>query len=69
MPNRRLLAYAPRIRISGRPTAPACDMITASTIDGKSCPQALVDAAQAQKVDIVGETVTPFGDGFCAGTQ
>ena len=36
-------------------------MITASTIDGKSCAQALVDAAQAHKVQIVGETVTPFG--------
>ena len=36
-------------------------MITASTIDGKSCAQALVDAAQTHKVEIVGETVTPFG--------
>ena len=36
-------------------------MITASTIDGKSCAQAIIDAAQAHKVEIVGETVTPFG--------
>ena len=36
-------------------------MITASTMDGKSCAQALIDAAQAQKAEIVGETVTPFG--------
>jgi branched-chain amino acid transport system substrate-binding protein len=36
-------------------------MITASTIDGKSCAQALINAAQAHKADIVGETVTAFG--------
>ncbi|HKE61718.1 MAG TPA: ABC transporter substrate-binding protein [Nitrospira sp.] len=36
-------------------------MITASTIDGKSCAQAIIDAAHAHKVEIVGETVTPFG--------
>ena len=36
-------------------------MITASTIDGKSCAQAVIDAADAHKVEIVGETVTPFG--------
>ena len=36
-------------------------MITASTIDGKSCAQAVIDAADAHKVEIVGETVTLFG--------
>ena len=43
-----------------RPTAPA-GMITASTIDGKSCAQALVDASQAHKSRNCRETVTPFG--------
>ena len=36
-------------------------MITASTMDGRSCAQALIDAAHAQKAEIIGETVTPFG--------
>jgi branched-chain amino acid transport system substrate-binding protein len=36
-------------------------MITASTIDGKSCAQALLDAAQVHKAEIIGETTTPFG--------
>jgi len=36
-------------------------MITASTMDGRSSAQALIDAAHAQKAEIVGETVTPFG--------
>jgi branched-chain amino acid transport system substrate-binding protein len=36
-------------------------MITAATLDGKSSAQALVDAAQAHKVEIVGEALMPFG--------
>lgn len=36
-------------------------MITASTLDGKSAAQAMAEAAQAQKVDFVGETLMPFG--------
>jgi branched-chain amino acid transport system substrate-binding protein len=60
MPNARMLAQAvvPQLVKS---YGTRWYMITASTIDGKSCAQALVDAAQAHKVEIVGETVTPFG--------
>ncbi|MBA5866593.1 MAG: ABC transporter substrate-binding protein [Nitrospira sp. CR1.3] len=36
-------------------------MITASTLDGKSAAQAMVDAAQTHKVEFVGEAVVPFG--------
>ena len=36
-------------------------MITASTLDGKSAAQAIVDAAEAHKVEFVGEAVMPFG--------
>lgn len=36
-------------------------MITASTLDGKSAAQAMAEAAQAQKVNFVGETLMPFG--------
>jgi branched-chain amino acid transport system substrate-binding protein len=60
MPNARMLAYAVVPHLA-KAHGSRWHMITASTIDGKSCAQALVDAAQAQKVDIVGETVTPFG--------
>src|SRR4030095_5965567 len=37
-------------------------MITAKTLDGKSCAQALIDVAQSLKVEIVGESVTSFGE-------
>jgi branched-chain amino acid transport system substrate-binding protein len=36
-------------------------LVTASTLDGKSSAQALVEAAQPHKVEIVGEAMTPFG--------
>ncbi len=36
-------------------------MITASTIDGKSAAQAMVDAGEAHKIEFVGEAMMPFG--------
>jgi branched-chain amino acid transport system substrate-binding protein len=60
MPNARMLAHAVVPHLA-KAYGTRWYLITASTIDGKSCAQALVDAAQSQKVDIVGETVTPFG--------
>jgi branched-chain amino acid transport system substrate-binding protein len=60
MPNARMLAHAVAPQLA-KAYGTRWYMITASTMDGKSSAQALVDAAQAQKVDIVGETTTPFG--------
>jgi len=60
MPNASMLAQAVAPHLA-KTYGTRWYMITASTIDGKSCAQALVDAAQSQKVEIVGETVTPFG--------
>src|SRR6478672_12553355 len=60
MPNARMLAYAVVPHLA-KAHGTRWYMITASTVDGKSCAQALVDAAQAHKVEIVGEAVTPFG--------
>lgn len=60
MPNARMLAYAVAPHLV-KAYGNRWYMITASTMDGKSCAQALVDAAQAHKAEIVGETVTPFG--------
>jgi len=60
MPNARMLAQAVVPHL-----VKACGtrwyLITASTLDGKSSAQALVDAAQPQKIEIVGESITPFG--------
>ncbi|BFU95015.1 MAG: putative Leu/Ile/Val-binding protein, periplasmic-binding component of ABC transport system [Nitrospira sp.] len=36
-------------------------MITANTLDGKTAAQAVLDAAQPHHVQVVGETVLPFG--------
>jgi len=36
-------------------------MITTSTLDGKSAAQAMVEAAEAHKVELVGEALMPFG--------
>jgi branched-chain amino acid transport system substrate-binding protein len=36
-------------------------MVTAGTLDGKSAAQAMVEAAQPHKTEIVGEAVMPFG--------
>ena len=60
MPNVRMLAQAVAPHLA-KAYGTRWYMITASTMDGRSCAQALIDAAQAQKAEIVGETVTPFG--------
>ena len=60
MPHSRMLAYAVAPHLA-RSYGNRWYMITASTMDGKSCAQALVDAAQAHKIEIVGEAITPFG--------
>jgi branched-chain amino acid transport system substrate-binding protein len=36
-------------------------MITTSTLDGKAAAQAMVEAAEAHKVELVGEALMPFG--------
>ena len=67
MPNARMLAQAVAPHLV-KAYGTRWYMITASTIDGKSVAQALVDASQAHKVEIVGETLTPFRlDGFWVG--
>ncbi|HKY70484.1 MAG TPA: ABC transporter substrate-binding protein [Nitrospira sp.] len=60
MPNARMLAYAVAPHLA-KSYGNRWFMITASTMDGKSCAQALVDATQAHKIEIVGEAITPFG--------
>ena len=60
MPNARMLAQAV-VPYLVKAYGTRWYMITASTVDGKSSAQALVDAAQAHKVEIVGEALTPFG--------
>jgi branched-chain amino acid transport system substrate-binding protein len=60
MPNARMMAYAVAPHLA-KAYGTRWYMITASTMDGKACAQALIDAAQANKVEIVGETTTPFG--------
>jgi branched-chain amino acid transport system substrate-binding protein len=60
MPNARMLAHAVVPHLV-KAYGTRWYMITASTIDGKSCAQALVDASQTHKVEIVGEATTPFG--------
>ena len=60
MPHARMLAHAVVPHLA-KAYGTRWFMITASTIDGKSCAQALVDASQAHKIEIAGETVTPFG--------
>jgi branched-chain amino acid transport system substrate-binding protein len=60
MPHARMLAYAVVPHLA-KSYGNRWYMITASTMDGKSCAQALVDATQAHKIEIVGEAITPFG--------
>jgi branched-chain amino acid transport system substrate-binding protein len=60
MPNARMLAAAVVPHLA-KVYGTRWYMITAATMDGKSCAQALLDSGQAQNVQIVGETVTPFG--------
>jgi len=60
MPNAHMLAQAVGPHLA-KAYGTRWHMITASTIDGKSCAQALLDASQPHNVEIVGETVTAFG--------
>ena len=60
MPHARMLAQAVAPHLA-KAYGTRWYMITASTMDGKACAQALLDAAQAQKAEIVGETITAFG--------
>ena len=60
MPNAHMLAQAVGPHLA-KAYGTRWYMITASTIDGKSCAQALLDASQPHKVEIVGEAITPFG--------
>ena len=60
MPNAHMLAQAVIPHLA-KAYGTRWYMITASTIDGKSCAQALLDASQPHKVEIVGEAITPFG--------
>ncbi|HKT35140.1 MAG TPA: ABC transporter substrate-binding protein [Nitrospira sp.] len=60
MPNARMLAYAVVPHVA-KAYGSRWYLITASTMDGKACAQALLDAAQPHKVQIVGEAITPFG--------
>jgi branched-chain amino acid transport system substrate-binding protein len=60
MPNARMMcrAVAPHIvKVHGI----RWYMVTAGTMDGKAAAQAMADAGQANGVEFVGETVTPFG--------
>jgi branched-chain amino acid transport system substrate-binding protein len=67
--NRQTFVFMPNARMLAQAVAPHLVkaygtrwyMITASTIDGKSCAQALIDAAHSHKAEIVGETTTTFG--------
>lgn len=60
MPNARMMAQAVAPHIA-KASGTRWYMITAATLDGKTAAQAMLDAGQAQGIDFVGETVTPFG--------
>lgn len=60
MPNARMMAQAVAPHIA-KAYGTRWYMITASTLDGKTAAQAMLDAGKSQGVDFVGETVTPFG--------
>lgn len=60
MPNARMMAQAVAPHIA-KAYGTRWYMITASTLDGKTAAQAMLDAGKSQDVDFVGETVTPFG--------
>jgi branched-chain amino acid transport system substrate-binding protein len=60
MPNSRMLAQAVVPHLV-KAYGTRWYMITAHTFDGKSSAQAIVDAAHAHKVEIVGEAMMPFG--------
>jgi branched-chain amino acid transport system substrate-binding protein len=60
MPNARMLAEAVVPHLV-KAYGTRWYMITAATFDGKSSAQALADVAQAHKVELAGEAMTPFG--------
>lgn len=60
MPNARMMAQAVAPHIA-KASGTRWYMITTATLDGKTAAQAMLDAGQAQGIDFVGETVTPFG--------
>ncbi len=60
MPNARMLAHAVVPHLV-KAYGTRWYMVTADTFDGKSSAQALADAAEAHKVQIVGEASMPFG--------
>ena len=60
MPNARMMAHAVVPHLV-KAYGTRWYMITAATLDGKSAAQAIVDAAEAHKVEFVGEAMMPFG--------
>lgn len=60
MPNARMLAQAVTPHLV-KAYGTRWYMITTSSLDGKAAAQAMVEAAEAHHVEIVGEAVMPFG--------
>ncbi|NOT97286.1 MAG: ABC transporter substrate-binding protein [Nitrospira sp.] len=60
MPNARMMAQAVAPHIA-KAYGTRWYMITATTVDGKASAQAMADASKSLAIDVVGETVTPFG--------
>lgn len=67
--NRQTFVFMPNARMMAQAVAPHIAkaygtrwyMITAATGDGKASAQAMLDAGKPLGIDLVGETVTPFG--------
>ena len=60
MPHARMLAHAVVPHLV-KAYGSRWYMITTSTLDGKAAAQAMVEAAEAHKVELVGEALMPFG--------
>lgn len=60
MPHARMLAHAVVPHLV-KAYGTRWYMITTSTLDGKAAAQAMVEAAEAHKVELVGEALMPFG--------
>lgn len=60
MPNARMLAQAVVPHLV-KAYGTRWYMITTSSLDGKAAAQAMVEAAEAHKVEVVGEALMPFG--------
>lgn len=60
MPHARMLAHAVVPQLV-KAYGTRWYMITSSTLDGKSAAQAMVEAAEAHRVEFVGEAMMPFG--------